>query len=122
MARPVHIRHLLCVLGAALLAFAATAAQASAAPKIKRAAAVDSDGDGRVDGFNVTFSAKLLKGTGKARRPAPFQVSGYRVTGLGAPNGKRVRVRVAEGAACDLGAKPRIAFRGGAQLTCTGSF
>ena len=109
MARPLHIRRFLCALAAALLALAATAAQASAAPKIKRAAAVDADDDGRVDAFDVTFSAKLPKAKGKAR----VTVSGFRVTGIGSLKGKRVRARVAEGAACDLGAKPRIAFRRG---------
>ena len=117
MARPVQIRQLLCALAAVLVTLAVTATQASAAPTIKRAAAVDADGDGRVDAFDVTFSAKVLKAKGKARGRSPFAVRGYRVTGLGAAKGRRVRVRVAERSVCDLGVKPRITFRGGPQLT-----
>ena len=112
MALTTHIRRFSCALLAALLALAAGAAESSAATKIKGANAVDTDDDGSVDGFNVTFSAKLL---GKARSGGslPFRVSGYRVTAVGKPRGRRVRVRVAEAPGCDLGAKPKISFRGG---------
>lgn len=96
---------------AVLTAFGVAAVDASAAVKIKSANAVDADGDGAVDGFDVTFSAKLR---GKARNGrAPFTVKGFRTTGMAKPRGRRVRVRVAEGRSCDLGAKPRITFRGG---------
>jgi hypothetical protein len=106
-------RVVLALLGV-LTAFGAGTAEASAAVKMKSANAVDSDADGAVDGFDVNFTAKLR---GKARTgKVPFRVSGFRVTAMGKARGRRVRVRVAEGRNCDVGAKPRITFRGG-QLT-----
>ena len=99
---------------AALTAFGAGTAEASAAVKIKSANAVDTDADGAVDGFDVTFTAKLR---GKARTGrVPFSVSGFKATRMERPRGRRVRIRVAEGRSCDVGARPRITFRGG-QLT-----
>ena len=112
MAFSAHIHRLLFAVLIALLALGTGAVSASAATKIKQANAVDADSDGSVDGFDVTFSAKVLRGKGKASSRA-FSVSGFRVTSVAKPRGKRVRVRVAEGAACDVGARPKISYRGG---------
>ncbi len=110
MALAPHSRASLALL-AVLIAFGAGPSQASAATKIKSANAVDSDADGAVDGFDVSFTAKVL---GKARKGrAPFSIRGYKTTAMTKPRGRRVRVRVAEGRSCDVGARPRITFRGG---------
>ena len=82
----------------------------AAGPKLKSARAMDADSDGRIDAFNLRFSGRV-RGRAQTRAPFAFRVSGYRVTRVERPRGLRVRVHVAEGAGCDLGARPIVSYR-----------
>ena len=106
MALPAHSRRFVLRPAGGPARLAAGAAEASAATKIKRANAVDTDGDGSVDGFDVTFSAKL-RGKARSGGSLPFTVSGYRVTG-GRPSPAAGACACAwpRAPACDLGARP----------------
>lgn len=110
MSFPLDSTRFLAVLSVALVASGAQAATAAASPRIVSAAAVDADSDGAIDAFNVRFSAPV-RGRAQSRGPFPFRVSGYRVTGAARPSGRGVRVRVAEGSGCDLGAGPKVSYR-----------
>ncbi len=114
MRRFAHSRRMLPL---ALVALAALgldpAAGASAgSPRLKSAKALDTDRDGSVDAFDLSFSASV-RGKADASAPFRFAVAGYRVTGAGAPRGRTVRVKVAETRVCDLATRPKVSYRPG---------
>jgi hypothetical protein len=92
----------------ALLAVVVAVAPAHAAgPRLQSAVTLDSDGDGVVDGVDLRLSKKPR---GKPR-PSAFKVKGHRVLAVGARKGKRVRLVLAEGTACDAGESPVVTYR-----------
>lgn len=111
-------RLLTCLVALATLGLVTAASAEASSPRLARAVAVDADSDGSVDGFDLTFSGKVLGGRA-ARGPFAFRVAGYSVTAVGRARRRHVRVRVAEKPGCDVGASPRVSYRprGGSALT-----
>jgi len=113
-ARP-HIAAVALVAGLVGTAWASPASSptgsASAAKKgvkIVSASTGDTDRDGAIDRVYARFS-RAVKGRPKA---SAFTVAGYRVTGKPRANGPYVTLQVAERPGCDVGALPKLAFRG----------
>ena len=83
-------------------------AAASKGVKIVSAYSGDADSDGAVDRVYATFS-RAVKGRPKA---SAFAVAGYRVTGKPRARGKKVTLQVVERPGCDVGAAPKVTFKG----------
>ena len=103
----------LAAVGLAALGIGSAAGAPAGGPQLRAAKAVDSDRDGSVDAFELTFSG-TVKGKADSSAPFRFGVAGYRVTGAGAPRGRKVRLKVAEARVCDIGNRPRVSYRPGA--------
>lgn len=76
--------------------------------KILSASTGDTDRDGAIDRVYARFSHPV-RGRPKA---SAFKVTGYRVTGKPRAAGRKVTLGVAERPECDVGAAPKVAFRG----------
>ena len=78
-------------------------------PRITCAVTRDRDGDGRVDGIQLTYSREVRSDAQTAGRFL-FSVEGYKVTKVEAARGRFLDIVVGERAAADSDAKPAIGY------------
>jgi hypothetical protein len=94
-----------------LLVLPATAHAADRTPpKLVKAEVRDADHDGRADAVLVTFSERI-RHTKDTSKPFPLSVAGYTVKSVGAASGKTVLVKLAEKAAPDYAARPKVTYK-----------
>jgi hypothetical protein len=80
------------------------------APKIVAAAMLDTDSDTRADGVRLTYSQRV-KHVRDRDGKYPFAVIGYRVSSVGAANGKTLLLLLVEKANPDPDVRPAIRYR-----------
>ncbi|WP_370248222.1 hypothetical protein [Nocardioides sp.] len=82
----------------------------ASAPRVVAAAMVDTDGDDRADRVVLTYSRRISHA--RDTRRFPFTVAGYRIVGIDrATRSTSLVIRIAEGAAADIAARPRVTYR-----------